>query len=80
MGLECGSVTESLPNILKAMGSRPSSSKQQQSHTQLLLRKKQSSAHRSSVCPKDLQVDSLEKLQIDRRVQRTKGPGVCVWM
>ena len=67
MGLECGSVTESLPNKLKALGSRPNSTKQQQSHTQLLLEKKQSPARRSSACPIDLQVDPLGKLQMDRR-------------
>lgn len=45
MGLECGSVTESLPNMLKALGSRPSSIKQQQSPTHSRCRGRSSCLH-----------------------------------
>lgn len=34
MGLECGSTAENLPSMLKALGSRPSFRKQQQSYPQ----------------------------------------------
>lgn len=67
MGLECGSMIENLPSMLKTLGSRPSSRKQQQSHTHNYF------WGRSSCHAQKTFIWTLEKLHMDRRETENQG-------
>lgn len=67
MGLECGSTAENLACSRPWDPDPVSGSNSNHNHKQLLLGKKQ------LPCPKDLHVDSLEKLQMDRREAENQG-------